>query len=128
MSLGRFGLADATGQAGLDDPATFVVDLAQGDPVVAEFRGLEAKRWPGLAFSFAPPKDGDRRIGDVSEEDFVALRARGLTHLRGVAEGRLQVRIASISRPDAQYRLHERRRRHRGRRRAPARRRPRSRT
>lgn len=96
VSLGRFGLADATGQAGLDDPATFVVDLAQGDPVVAEFRGLEAKRWPGLAFSFAPPKDGDRRIGDVSEEDFVALRDRGLTHLvRGVAEkGGLQVRIA----------------------------------
>lgn len=85
ISLGNFSLANSEGESAIEEMRAYVVDLHQGDPELATFADLPARRWDRFGFAITPPA-GDIANVNVDESIVNEMKVNNYTYwIKGIA-------------------------------------------
>lgn len=86
-SVGELRLTSADDTVAFESKAVYVMDLHLGDPTIATFEGLPARRWERFGFRVVPPPPDAIKVGTVADEDLERMRREGYNYwLEGTAE------------------------------------------
>ena len=80
VSFGSIGLRGAEGDVGVASTDSFVADLHAGDPEVATFEDLPARRWEKFGFELKAPDAKTKVLGTVAAADVQTMVDGGFNY------------------------------------------------
>ncbi|WP_437605387.1 hypothetical protein WMF20_30240 [Sorangium sp. So ce834] len=80
VSLGDIELRGADGASAFKDESIYVADLHRGDPTIAVFEGLEARRWERFSLKTLPATPDAVNLNGVSQDDVERMASNGYNY------------------------------------------------
>lgn len=80
VSIGNLSVTATDGEAGVTSSEVFVADVSKGDPTLATFTELPARRWDRVSFELLAPTADAKRLGDVSADDVERMTQGGFNY------------------------------------------------